>query len=84
MSILTKRPSKWINTWISKDYCRNWGLHEGLRELICNQYDGICDHLQKENVGIEKIDNKTDYIFYDKEMKAMYMGQLTILKRERL
>lgn len=85
MSILTKRPSKWINTWISKDYCRNWGLHEGLRELICNQYDGICDHLQKENVGIEKIDNKTDYIFYDNRNENDVYGAINYIKdRETL
>ena len=53
----------WINTWISKNYCRNWKLHEGLRELICNQYDGICNSIHKENVYVEKLENKTDFIF---------------------
>ena len=80
MSILTKRPSKWVNTWISKDYCRNWGLHEGIRELICNNYDGICDNLQKGNVGIEKLDNKTDYIFYDKRNENDIYGAINYIK----
>ena len=73
-----------VNTWISKNYCRNWKLHEGLREHICNQYDGICKKIHKENVFIEKLPNKTDFIFrkgeggdiygeikYDKEDQAL-------------
>ena len=81
--ILTKRPSKWINTWISKDYCRNWGLHEGLRELICSHYDGICDHLQKENVGIDKSDNKTDYLFFDNRNNKDIYGAINYIKDKK-
>ena len=82
MSILTKRPSKWINTWISKDYCRNWGLHEGIRELICNQYDGICEQLPKEKVGIDKLDNKTDYLFYDNKNENDIYGAINYIKEK--
>ena len=82
MSIFTKRPTKWVNTWISKDYCRNWGLHEGLRELICNQYDGICDNIQKENVYVEQLDNGTDYIFCDHSDHNNIYGELCYIKEQ--
>jgi hypothetical protein len=82
MSILTKRPINWINTWISKDYCRHWGLHEGIRELICNQYDGICDFLQKENVYIDKFDNGTDYLFSDSRNNNEIYGAINYIKEQ--
>lgn len=44
------------------------------RIIICNHYDGICDFIQKENVEIDKLENKTDYIFYDKTNNVVYGG----------
>ena len=82
MSILTKRSSKQVNTWISKDYCRNWGLHEGIRELVCNHYDGICDHIQKENVKVEKEENNTDYIFCDIRNVNNIYGAINYIKEK--
>ena len=70
--ISTPHPLNWVNTWISKNYCRNWKLHEGLREHICNQYDGICKYIHKENVFIEKLPNKTDFIFRKGEGGDIY------------
>ena len=29
------------NTWISIDYCKHWGLWEGIREILQNQMDGM-------------------------------------------
>ena len=82
MSILTRRPTNWINTWISKDYCRHWGLHQGIRELICNQYDGICDFIQKENVYIDKFNNGTDYLFSDARNKNEIYGAINYIKEK--
>ena len=73
----------WINTWISKNYCRNWKLHEGLRELICNQYDGICDSIHKENVYVEKLENKTDFIFRKDNINGDIYGEIYYDKEEQ-
>ena len=83
MSIITKRPANWINTWISKNYCRHWGLHEGLRELLCNQYDGICDSIKKEKVEPEKMENGTDYLFCDSNNKDIIYGGINYDKEKQ-
>ena len=79
----TRRPIHWINTWISKNYCRNWKLHEGLRELICNQYDGICNSIHKENVYVEKLENKTDFIFRKDNINGDIYGEIYYDKEEQ-
>ena len=40
-----KKYEKYENLWISKYYCNKepnkWGIWEGLREILQNQFDGI-------------------------------------------
>ena len=54
MSIITKRPDNWINTWISKNYCRHWGLHEGLRELYAINMMEYVILLKKKKLNLKK------------------------------
>ena len=37
------------NMWISERYCKNWGLKEGIRELLQNQYDGVISKIKTKN-----------------------------------
>jgi len=47
------------NMWISEKYCKNWGLKEGIREFIQNQFDGIISIIEsKENLYVSKVGNK--------------------------
>ena len=44
------------NMWISEKYCKNWGLREGIREFIQNQYDGIITKIEsKKNLKVNKV-----------------------------
>ena len=44
---------------ISEKYCKNWGLNEGIREFLQNQYDGIITAIKtKKNLKIIKIGYK--------------------------
>ena len=46
---------------ISEKYCKNWGLNEGIREFLQNQYDGIITAIKtKKNLKIIKIGNKEE------------------------
>ena len=38
-----------FNIWISHLYCSNWGLREGMREIIQNQKDAIIDQIGNDN-----------------------------------
>ena len=60
------------NMWISERYCKNWGLKEGIRELIQNQYDGIIskikskDYLKVVQIGKkENIENRNTCLNFD-------------------
>ena len=60
------------NMWISEKYCKNWGLREGIREFIQNQYDGIITKIEsKKNLKVNKVggeylnDGKKIYLEYD-------------------
>ena len=47
------------NMWISEKYCKNWGLKEGIREFIQNQFDGIISIIEsKDNLYVSKVGNK--------------------------
>ena len=44
------------NMWISEKYCKNWGLKEGIREFIQNQFDGIISIIEsKYNLYVSKV-----------------------------
>ena len=43
------------NMWISEKYCKDWGLKEGIREFLQNQYDSIITQIKsKKNLKVEK------------------------------
>jgi hypothetical protein len=68
--------------WISEKYCKPWGLKEGIREFIQNQYDGIITKIEsKKNLKVEKIGKEylinekikyLDYDFYKKDEEKIY------------
>ena len=42
------------NMWISENYCKDWGLKEGIREFLQNQYDAVITLTKsKENFNIK-------------------------------
>ena len=60
------------NMWISENYCKNWGLREGIREFIQNQYDGIITKIKsRKNLEVKKvgkeyiINGRKKYLEYD-------------------
>ena len=76
------------NTWISKEYCPDWQLWHGLREILQNQYDGIIERLYiksgkalsmkeiKANLYIEDDRNGTDFRFYSNENMEEIVGEI--------
>lgn len=43
------------NMWISENYCKDWGLKEGIREFLQNQYDSVITLTKsKNNFNIKK------------------------------
>ena len=60
------------NMWISERYCKNWGLKEGIRELIQNHYDGIISKIKSKDclkvvqIGKkENIENRNTFLNFD-------------------
>ena len=45
---IDNKEENWINTWISMNYCRNWKIWEGIREILQNQLDGIIMKIGKK------------------------------------
>ena len=41
-----------MNMWISNNYCPKWGLKEGIREFLQNQYDAIILKITKKNLCV--------------------------------
>ena len=37
--------NRMINTFISEDYCSDWGIWQGLREILQNQMDGMVENI---------------------------------------
>jgi len=65
-----QKKNEFINTWISEEYCPNWGIWEALREILQNQLDGITEKIGKKNILIEGKKTKnneesTDYTFFN-------------------
>ena len=60
-----KKYEKYENLWISKYYCNKepnkWGIWEGLREILQNQFDGIKKRIgQKSKI---KVIPKNEYLY---------------------
>ena len=71
-SISTEGDEELKNMWISEKYCKTWGLREGIREFLQNQYDGIITKIQnKKNLEVVKtgkeylIDGRKKYLDYN-------------------
>lgn len=63
------------NMWISENYCKDWGLKEGIREFLQNQYDGIITEIKsKENLNIEK--TGFNFTFSDGYDKSKIYGEI--------
>ena len=60
-----KKYEKYENLWISKYYCNKepnkWGIWEGLREILQNQFDGILKKIGKKSKI--KVIPKNNYIY---------------------
>ena len=60
-----KRYERYENLWISKYYCNKepnkWGIWEGLREILQNQYDGILKKIGKKSDI--KVIPKNEYLY---------------------
>lgn len=65
------KSKKDINTWISVNYCKNWGLREGMREILQNQKDSIIDLIGKENFTTEAL-NDYEFDFLKKGTEEIY------------
>ena len=49
------------NMWISERYCKEWGLKEGIRELLQNQYDGVISKIKtKDNLKVIQTGKKVN------------------------
>ena len=54
------------NMWISEYYCKDWGLREGIREFLQNQYDEIITSTKtKENLIVKKAGLNFEFIKKD-------------------
>ena len=62
-----------FNTWISHLYCSNWGLREGMREIIQNQKDEIIDQIGNDNFETKNVSNY-EFDFVHKDTQEIYGG----------
>jgi hypothetical protein len=63
------------NMWISEKYCKNWGLKEGIREFLQNQYDSIITQIKsKENLYVEK--SGLNFKFTNKNNNSTICGKI--------
>ena len=69
---IDNKEEKWINTWISMNYCRNWKIWEGIREILQNQLDGI---IKVISFGPSHNNIKFQYNFIHKETNEIF-GQI--------
>ena len=71
------------NMWISENYCKNWGLKEGIREFLQNQYDEIITEIKsKENLIIEK--TGLNFTFFDERYKSKIYGKIEYDKENKI
>ena len=81
-----KRYERYENLWISKYYCNKepnkWGIWEGLREILQNQYDGILKKIGKKSEI--KVIPKNEYLYkgikyqFEFDFKSNYPNDKTI------
>lgn len=50
----TPNEEEYTNTWISMNYVKKWGIWEGIREILQNQFDGITSIIGKINIDVVK------------------------------
>jgi hypothetical protein len=80
------------NMWISEKYCEEWGIKEGIREIIQNQYDAIISKIKRNNLYVAKKGefynnngNKKylDYEFVNKNNNKIY-GKINYDKKNKI
>ena len=65
--------SQILNMWIAENYCSHWGIKEGLREFLQNQFDGMIIKVgNKKNICVER--NENDFDFFEKNQKEKIGG----------
>ena len=77
---VNQNQQQYINTWISMNYCKEWGIWEGIREILQNQMDGISSIIGKSNirvipVGPSENNIKYQFDFIHKDTKEIF-GQI--------
>ena len=71
------------NMWISENYCKNWGLKEGIREFLQNQYDGVITEIKtKENLNIEK--TGLNFTFFNGYDENKIYGKIEYDKKNKI
>lgn len=61
------------NMWISETYYKDWGIKEGIREFVQNQYDSIITECKsKENLQIEKSGDKYNINKKEKQLNFQF------------
>ena len=71
----------YINTWISMNYCKSWGIWEGIRELLQNQMDGVTSIIGKSNIKVIPFDParngvKYQFRFVHKDIQNKPLGEI--------
>lgn len=66
---------KKIMKWIGHFYCKNWGLREGMREILQNQKDEIINQIGKNNFETKSCSGSSyEFDFVHKETQEIYGG----------
>ena len=75
--------SQILNMWIAENYCSHWGIKEGLREFLQNQFDGMIIKVgNKNNICVER--NENDFDFFEKNQKEKIGGINYISSKEMI
>ena len=75
--------SQILNMWIAENYCSHWGIKEGLREFLQNQFDGMIIKVgNKKNICVER--NENDFDFFEKNQKEKIGGINYISSKEMI
>ena len=75
--------SQILNMWITENYCSHWGIKEGLREFLQNQFDSMIIKIgNKNNIYVERDENNFD--FFDNNLKEKIGGINYVSSKEMI
>ena len=72
---IDNKEEKWINTWISMNYCRNCKIWEGIREILQNQMDGIATLIGKANIKVNPVGPAQNGVKFQFDFKNKNTGE---------